>query len=485
MEKKLGRVVLNGRVIYSEGRTIISANPGMVIFSDGSSMNLETNVVTNLSPDLRLYLDVLPADFEMPKEPVPVVKTYVGKKLKVTGFEGKILVMPKDSKEIEIPAHKNIHSSMKDDTVEVYWGEPESIWANIPITSITGMRIEGGSISMVGNGNIFTSSISIFSNTSFGHSVKDETIQTIFVPYGTQIVLNKCDEVEVGDVGGSVKIESGDELKLTVGNVEWVDVDVTGELSVTNKTGNVDFTIVTRDAVNLDLPSGCAGLKVSSTGVVTVKCKNGPITGNISIDSRDEVDFQVQDCLGNVDIKSTGEMSLSFKNIVGKTKLIARDEVSFTFVTCTGAVDIESTGECTINGKTLNGDLDLEIRDAANMNIKTVKGNVKATSTSEMSAELETLNGNIDLGVRDEVGLSIGTLNGKIKIECTDELHLTVLSGEVGSVELDVRDEANVKITTTIASIKARITDDGTFRIKKCLGTKDITIRGDKDIEIG
>ena len=57
---KIGCITLNGRKVFSVGRGIVSARGDLVIFSDGSSINLKTGVVTNLSPELLLSLDEIP-----------------------------------------------------------------------------------------------------------------------------------------------------------------------------------------------------------------------------------------------------------------------------------------------------------------------------------------------------------------------------------------------------------------------------------------
>ena len=485
---KMGRVRLNGRYIYSAGRDILSGKVDLVIFSDGSSVNLTTGVVTNLSPNLPLFLDKLPEGFEMPKAPEPVEKRYVCRELQLNNIDRKVIIMPRDSNEIVIPAHENLSSSVGGGAVVVTWSEPEGAWTSINIQNLSGMRMGNSFMSILGDvvDSLFNLGNTVINVTSSVTDVNfnDTSAVTIYVPFGTSITIDNCEDVEIGDVRGSVKIESGEDVSLRVGQVETVEIDVTGEVSVTasEKADNIDFAIDAGEDVTLTILEGCAKLNILTRGDVKVVASGS--MGDISVEGC-EIDFQGDICLGEVVIESDCDLSFDVFSLAHGAQVISRGDVDFTFGECEGDIDIKSTDELTLSGSTLTGNLTVDTNDEVTVDIDVITGDVVIESTDELTFDGKCLTGNLQVGTNDAVTVNIDEVHGDLDIDSTDELILVVKKGEVGDVSLEVNDDATVTIKTVIASINASVTGDGMFRIKQCLGDKSIDVDGDRDVEFG
>jgi len=432
---KIGCITLNGRKVFSVGRGIVSARGDLVIFSDGSSINLKTGVVTNLSPELLLSLDEIPAGYQVPEVPKPAEKRFQGRILSLVDIERTVIIEPHDSGEIVIPATLGIKSDLKQGVVTITPTE-NNPWANISISNVQGMRIGFNILSIVG------SLLGGFNVLASGEDTSDLKIQ---VPYGTQINLKNCEDAVVGDTGGNVMVVSDDEVDLKVGRVEGVDVKASGDVSLVASKVTGVVRVASDGDVDVSNLHGCAGLTITASGDVDVVC--GEIVGNVVVASDGDADVNLHHCSGNVKITSSGDTVLKAVEVIGNVTSVCEGDAQLSVDNCRGTMDVKADGEASVVSRT------------AMKNLKLTSG--------------------------DDVSVSVRSLVGAITIAADGDLDLIVAGGDIGAVTLNVDGDASVSIKTIIDSIKAIVEGDGTFRVQGCSGFQRIKVEGDDDIEIG
>lgn len=310
-----------------------------------------------------------------------------------------------------------------------------------------------------------------------------KNVQDVDINSATVTDIDGANNVNIGSTG-SLGVQNAASLSVaTTGNV--VVSDMTGDVSFDNINGTLDAQRIGGEVKVTDTVTGNA--LVDTAGSVDIANANSDVTakniaGDVKIDNvagaatLEKIGGNVTSAtsLGSLDASNvTG--SITAKDVAGKIKARGIADIS---AETAASLDIDGAGNVDVS--TVNGTTN--VANATGLDIVSANGNVRADAING-DINLGTVDGKVDLSRATGGAVSVGSVNGNFTAE-ESESSITVdtVSGNMKLTDVSdvaVTGKIDGKLTANGAGDISAETVEGTSNVTDAASLKITTANGD------